>query len=143
MSTTPTRLESLKIKAKLLQKAKKKSGVEIALKEALDQIAKLSGFENWRDLKENFEENNHFEISMSPAHWHVWYAKYDEALKHLRESGGFLLPYQKHFFICNEDYIKELGLEINDADLLKVGQNWVEPKDLEAWARLKQKIKKR
>jgi hypothetical protein len=137
-----SRLESLKIKAKLLQKAKKKAGKEIALKDALQQIAQLSGFENWRDLKENFEENQVFEISMSSAHWHVWYASYNEALKHLHETGGFLLPYQKHFFICNEDYIKELGLAMSDNDLLRVGNNWAEPQDKEAWLRLKAKIKK-
>ena len=139
MSTLP-RIESLKIKAKLLQKAKKKSGQNITLKTALDKIAKLSGFSSWRDLNENLKDNP-FEHLMSSAHGHVWYSSYEKAKEHLEKNGGFLLSYQKQFFICNEDYIKDLGLTMDDPDLAQVGNNWVEPQDSKAWQNLRQKLK--
>jgi len=134
-----SRLDSLKIKAKLLQKAKKKAGQEITLKSALDKIAKLSGFLSWRDLNENLKENA-FAHLMSSAHWHTWYGSYEKAKVHLEKNGGYLLAYQKQFFICDEDYIKSLGLQPDDSDLLKVGNNWVEPKNAKAWQSLRQKL---
>jgi hypothetical protein len=34
--------------------------------------------------------------------FHRWYADYEEA-RVIDRHGGFLLPYQKHFFICQPD----------------------------------------
>lgn len=134
-------LESLKIKAKLLQKAKKKVGVSLQLKDALDQIARLSGFPNWRELKTVTEETEIFCPQPSSAHWKTWYASYEEALSHLEEGEGFLLPYRKQFFICDIHWIERLGLRAEDPDLDRVGRNFVEPKDREAWQRVVKKIK--
>lgn len=133
-------LESLKIKAKLLQKAKKKAGKPILLKEALEKIATQSGYKSWRELKSNFEMTTHFMIPGASAYWKTWYADYDQAKKHLKESKGYLLPYRKQFFICDVHYIEALGIDSESPLLKAVGRNWVEPKDLKAWSRLIQKI---
>lgn len=136
-------LESLKIKAKLLQKAKKKAGRPILLKEALASVAKAAGFASWRELKEVYEATEHFSPRNWSAHWKIWYASYEDALRHLEGAGGYLLPYQKQFFICDIHYIERLGIAADSPDLEKIGPNWVEPRDLEAWARVLKKIKSR
>ncbi len=138
--STPA-IESLKIKAKLLQKMKKSAGKPIQLKEAFDILAKASGFKSWRELKELFEATEHYCPKGSTARWKVWYKNYDEAETQLNASGGFLLPYRDHFFICDQDYVQFLGVPMADSDLKKVGCNWVEPNDAEAFFRLTQKIR--
>jgi hypothetical protein len=65
-----------------------------------------------------------------------WYANYDDARKALENHGGFLLPYQSHFFVCQQDVISALGLDPNDPDWEKIGHDCAQPKDLEAFARL-------
>lgn len=134
-------INSLKIKAKLLQKSKKKSGKEIQLKDAFHIIAKSQGFGSWRELKEVFEATEHFCPAGSSAHWKVWYANYHEACSHLERSGGFLLPYGKQFFICESEYLEFLGIPLDDADLKLIGPNWVEPRHAEAYGRLIKKLK--
>lgn len=138
-----SRLESLKIKAKLLQKAKRKSGQEIPLKQAFEIIARSAGFGSWREMKEILEETEHFNPAHWSAQWKLWFASYEEALRELdKQPGTYLLPYQKHFFLCDENYLSSFGLKPDHADLMKVGRNWVEPKDPEAWQRLLKIIKK-
>lgn len=134
-------LESLKIRAKLLQKAKVKAGLPFALKDALDIVAKGAGFANWRELKQSFDATELFCPVGTSAHWKTWYTSYDDARKHLSERGGFLIPYRKHFFVCETHYLEMLGLTKDDVDLKLVGENWVEPRDSKAWDRLIGKIK--
>ena len=136
-----SRIESLKNKAKLLQKAKKKAGKPIQLKTALALIAKTSGYSSWRDLKQTLETNEQFCFPQGSAFWNTWYASYADARKHLESHGGFLLPYQKQFFICDIHYIENLGIRRTDPDLERVGTDWVKPLDAEAWKRLLKKIK--
>ena len=136
---TASRIQSLKNKAKLLQKAKKKAGKPIRLKTSLAIIAKASGFDSWRDLKAKLGETELFS-PRSSAIWNTWYASYEEARKHLASHGGFLLPYEKQFFICDIHYIERLGIERDDADLAKVGADWTKPQDNSAWRHLLKKI---
>ena len=136
-----SRIEFLKNKAKLLQKAKKKAGKPIQLKTALALIAKTSGYRSWRDLKQTLETNEQFCSPHGSAFWNTWYASYAEARKHLESQGGYLLPYQKQFFICDIHYIENLGIKRTDPDLEKVGTDWVKPLDANAWGRLLKKIR--
>ncbi len=135
-----TRIESLKTKAKLLQKAKSKAGKPTRLKDAFELIAKTAGFASWRDLKAVLDANESFCPPGHSALWKVWYASYAEALEHIETSGGYLLPYQKEFFVCDADYIRFLGVTPDDEDLKKVGSNWAEPCDAKAFERLMKKI---
>ncbi len=135
-----SRIEFLKNKAKLLQKAKKVSGKAIQLKTALEIIAKTSGFDSWRALKNKLESSDLFMSPRSSAFWHTWSASYSEARKHLENHGGFLLPHEKHFFICDIHYIENLGIKHNDPDLEKVGPDWTNPLDPAAWERILRKI---
>lgn len=139
---TKSRLESLRIKAKLLQKAKKSAGKPIQLKAAFEMIAKAAGFDGWRELKASVATDELLTFNGGGAYWNTWYSSYDEAKKHLSTVEGYLLPFQKQFFVCDEHYIAHLGIQKDDPDLLLVGNNWVEPRDPKAWERLLEKIKK-
>lgn len=137
-----SQIQHLKNKAKLLQKAKARAGKPILLKDALEIIAKHANFASWRELKENLDENAILVRHLGPSVWNVWYASYEEALRDLNQiPGRFLLPYRKQFFICDIHYINRLNIDVGDADLKLVGNNWVEPKDSAAWDRLLKKMK--
>jgi hypothetical protein len=71
-----------------------------------------------------------------------WYANYEEARQSLGRHGGFLLPYQKHFFICQPDVIAALGLDPNDPDWDKIGHDCAHPLDAAAFERLREKREK-
>jgi len=138
-----SRIQSLRIKAKLLQKSKRRAGTMFRLKDAFSMIARASGFSSWQDMKLTLDANEVLCPAGSSAHWKVWYANYDEAVAHLGLNGGFLLPYQKDFFVCDADYIRFLGIESEDPDLVAVGPNWAEPKDPRAFDRLLKRINRR
>jgi len=135
-------LESLKIKAKLLQKSKARLGRDIPLKDALALIAQSAGYASWRELKSVYEATELYSPQGS-AYWHTWYASYSEARKHLEETpNNYLLPFQKQFFICDANYIASLGISTQDADLQNVGPNWVEPRNMAAMKRLEARIRR-
>jgi hypothetical protein len=68
-----------------------------------------------------------------------WYSNYEEAQRSLDRHSGYLLPYQKHFFICQPDVISALGLDPNDPDWEKIGYDCAHPRDSAAFERLRQK----
>jgi len=68
-----------------------------------------------------------------------WYADYEEARGSLDRHGGYLLPYQNHFFICQPDVISALGLDPDDPDWEKIGNDCAHPRDAAAFERLRQK----
>jgi len=55
----------------------------------------------------------------------------------LDERGGFLFPYRRQYFICESEGIRALGLDPEDPDWERIGRDWVQPGDREAWARLR------
>ena len=134
-------LDHLKVKAKLLQKAKQKNGQSFALKDAFNILARHQGFASWRDYKKTLLNNPDFSPPGMSAFWKIWYASYAEAAEHQQGTDYFLLPYQKQFFLCDVHYIAALGVAADDPDLVKVGMDWTRPRDAEAWKRLLQKIK--
>ena len=68
-----------------------------------------------------------------------WFTIYEEARASLDAEGGYLLPYKNQFFITSSDGIRDLGLDADDRDWARLGWDWVQPKDSEAWQRLKEK----
>lgn len=132
-------IESLKIRAKLLQKSKKKLGKEIALKDAFTIIAKASGYSTWKELKDSYELADKLNPPHWSAQWKIWFSTKEEALEHLRDE-QYLLPYRTQYFICDTNYLNALGLEADNKDLLKVGRDFSVPKDQAAWKRLLKSI---
>lgn len=138
-----SRIESLRIKAKLLQKAKNKSGKPAKLKDTMNLIAKVSGYSSWRELKENTDKSSLFMPPYSGAYWKIWYSSYEDAKQHLENHSGYLIPYEKDFFICDEDFIRHLGLSPHDNDVIKTGNDWVMPKDAGAFSNIVKKLSER
>lgn len=136
-----SRIESLKVKAKLLVKAKKKAGQPIPLKEALDKVAKLSGYPSWRELRRSSPENDFYWKGSGSVPNH-WCKSHGEAQRVLEQNGGFLIPYLKQFFVCQGDFVEGLGISLKDPDLSAVGPDWASPRDKQALDRLNAKIKK-
>jgi len=95
---------------------------KIKHKHALTVIAIENGFQSWIDLK--------IQINfIAGGYLNLWFANYIEAKSTLKEKGGFLLPYKKQFFICNANYMKQIGFEPDDPDWDKIGFDWAEPAD--------------
>lgn len=105
---------------------------EIQRKHALNLIAIENGFSSWLDLKIQIN----FIVG---GYLNLWFANYPEAKSHLLSTGGFLLPYKNQFFICNANYIKQIGFDPDDSDWKLIGYDWVAPKDKNAWQRLYKK----
>ncbi|EQC44553.1 hypothetical protein M899_2453 [Bacteriovorax sp. BSW11_IV] len=133
-------LASIKIKAKLLQK--KKNSPNYALKDAYASIAKAAGYSNWKEMKDMIVISDLLNPPRWSAIWKAWFSSKTDAIKHLKED-HFLLPYRKHFFICTTDYINALGINSNDPDLIKIGNDWTSPKDQEAFERILKRIENR
>jgi|SRR3989304_4958458 len=106
--------------------------VEIKRKTALAVIAVENGFQSWAKLKCQ-------QPFIRGGFLNNWFAKYIEAKSYLKLNGGFLFPYKKQFFICDADYIKNLGFIPNDHDWKLIGYNWSNPDNKEAWKRLYKK----
>jgi hypothetical protein len=68
-----------------------------------------------------------------------WFADYDTARAALDSAGGFLLPYQNHYFVCKPEVVAALGMDPDDADWEKVGYDCARPGDTEAFQRLREK----
>ena len=68
-----------------------------------------------------------------------WFVDYDEAKDWLENEGGFLLPYQHQFFICEAEAIRELGLMPDDPDWERISRDCARPADVQAFVRLRQK----
>jgi hypothetical protein len=133
-------IDSLKIKAKLLQKAKKKAGIEFPLKDAYGVLAKTAGYSSWKEMKDTYELADVLNPPKWSALWKIWFGSKEEALLHFNDPGQFLIPYQKQFFICDVNYIRALGIADDDVDLKLVGTDWSAPKDKKAWERLLKKL---
>jgi hypothetical protein len=68
-----------------------------------------------------------------------WFSTYDDARRSLDGDGGFLLPYKKHFFVCEADVIQAMGLEPDDPDWERIGRDGAQPNDQAAYQRLCEK----
>jgi hypothetical protein len=68
-----------------------------------------------------------------------WYSTYQEAWEARELEGGYLFPYRHHFFVTEAEAVRELGLDPDDPDWEQIGWDWVQPRDAEAWERLRDK----
>lgn len=106
--------------------------IEIKRKHALAVIAFEKGFPSWADLKCQLP-------FIKGGFLNFWFANYAEAKAKQQADGGYLLPYQKQFFVCDEAYIANLGFDAADPDWKKIGFDWARPASQEAWKRLYRK----
>jgi len=71
-----------------------------------------------------------------------WYSTYEDARQARDSHGGFLLPYQNHFFVCQADVIQALGLDPEDPDWEKINWDAARPAESEALNRLRERREK-
>ncbi len=124
----------------------------IRRKHALAVIAQENGYASWGELKHQVSRQekrmqfraNWDETLFYPEHCigfiNEWYVSYEEARESLEKSGGYLLPYQNHFFLCQREYISVLGLDPDDPDWVLINFDWVRPVDQAARGRLEQAL---
>jgi len=105
---------------------------DIKRKHALAVIALEKGFTSWVDLKCQLP-------FIRGGFLNHWFASYEEAHSYQGVNGGFLLPFKNQFFICETDYINNLGFNANDPDWTLIGYDWAKPRNKEAWERLYKK----
>ncbi len=148
-----TIIEELKTKASLLLKASRSKDSAIAaqaakrlethsefpqetwkLKDALRVIANEYGCESWQELK-NFAESP-FKNHMSAGQLNHWFGDYEEAKEFLELNGGYLLPYQKDYFICSRYFIEGVGINPDDPNWKEIGFDWVVPQNSRALFKL-------
>jgi hypothetical protein len=106
---------------------------EIKRKSALAVIATEKGFISWTELKCQLP-------FVRGGFLNHWFSSYKQAKIHHKLNGGFLLPYKKQFFICDADYIKNLGFNPDDPDWKLIGFDCAKPDNNEAWKRLYKKM---
>ena len=105
---------------------------DIKRKHALAVIAIEKGFTSWADLKCQVP-------FIRGGFLNQWFATYAEAKSYQQLNGGFLLPFKNQFFICDADYIVNLGFDPEDAGWKLIGYDWAHPDNKEAWQRLYKK----
>jgi len=124
----------------------------VKLKHALSVIAHEHDFDSWADFKHHLERkeklaerySTYFTLHYQPqctGFFLEWHADYELASSELGRTGGYLFPYKNQYFICQAEYIEALGLDPDDADWERIGYNWVQPADKEAWQRLDSKLR--
>lgn len=105
----------------------------VRLKHALEVIALEHGVSDWSRFKRKITEEDCLYPQTWSAHFNTWYANYDEAKDHLNKVGGYLLRYRQHYFICENGYIRALGLGEFQAEWERIGYDWVKPADVLSW----------
>jgi len=105
---------------------------DIKRKTALAIVAIEKGFNSWAELKCQLP-------FVHGGFLNHWFADYQQAKAHLKSCGGFLLPYKKQFFVCEAEYINNLGFSLDDPDWQLIGYDWVNPDNQAAWIRLYRK----
>ena len=68
-----------------------------------------------------------------------WFSTYNEARSSLANDGGYLLPFKRHYFLCEADVIRAMGLNPDDPDWEKIGWDGAQPTDVAAYERLRGK----
>jgi hypothetical protein len=94
-----SRLESIRIKAKLLQKAKKKLGKEIKLKDAYNILAKTAGYESWAEYKDSIESSSETLSFYKGSTLNLWFRSMEEAKEYQAANGGEIIAVEKDFII--------------------------------------------
>lgn len=110
-------------------------------KHALNIIAIEQGYASWVELKKELEPpiGETFVESYKGGFLNKWFVSYESAKIEQHASDGFLLPYKKQFFVCEESYIKVLGMDPSDPDWHAIDRDWVKPASQKAFHRLNKK----
>ena len=120
----------------------------VQLKHALTVIALEGGYSSWRTLKATLQAPSET-IPRDPGRemyepalgvfLNRWFARYEDARESREQLGGYLLPFDRQYFVCEEEGIRVLGLDPHDPCWERIGWDWVKPADPEAMSQLRAK----
>jgi hypothetical protein len=94
---------------------------EIKLKHAYSVLAFEHGFSGWDEMKNRIVAED---CLLSPQLINsgiIWFSDYRKALIYFRKNGGYLLQYRDEFFVANRQYIEKLHLHPEDPDWTRIG----------------------
>lgn len=66
-----------------------------------------------------------------------WFPGYEEARAFLLSEGGFLLPFERQYFVASAEAVRYLGLDPANPDWALIGFDWVQPANRDASERLR------
>lgn len=114
------------------------------LKHALHAVAIRAGLPSFDELKWACERSLGAEwegfYRRPSGGLNHWCRSYDEAREIHHRTGGFLLPYRHHYFVCLDSHLEAIGLDPNDPDWKRIGFDWIMPLDKQAHQRLRQRL---
>lgn len=142
----PAALVRLRALPKLREADDAALAATVKRRHCLAVLARELGFDGWPHAVAVLggESVENFGKLLYPAHFssrlNIWCATYDEAREIRADNDGYLLAYQRHWFVAESGFIEALGLDPQDADWERIGRDWARPKDLAARTRLYGKL---
>jgi hypothetical protein len=118
-------------------------------KHCLAVVAREAGFSSWNHARRAIDGDPReadfgtllYSGDGTRGFLHPWFAAYGEAAAFVdqalsRGKRAYLLPFRRHFFAAEGDFVRALGLDADDADWVAIGWDWARPKDPTARRRL-------
>ncbi len=122
------------------------TSTDVQHKHCLATVAREFGFRTWQHAVRVIrgEPVDDYGTLLVPPRCggflNAWFASYEQAKQAQRETGGYLLAYQRHFVVVSEAFISALGLDPKDPDWHRIGRDWPVPGDIRARERLYGKL---
>jgi hypothetical protein len=123
-------------------------GADIRRKHALSAIAIELGFGSWDELKavcqreepRPFDIGSLFDRPSTAVFLNHWCRTYEEAAAIHADAGGFLFPYRSQFVVAPAGVLEAHGIDARDPDWERIGRDWVRPRDMRAYERLRARV---
>lgn len=106
---------------------------KVQRKHCLSVVSRSLGFPSWTSLVHFLKGVQHQQFGTAlyprgtPAFANIWAASYAEARGIHVEAGGYLLGYREQFFVVQEGFIANLGLDPQAQEWRGIGFDWAMP----------------
>lgn len=140
-------LTELKTRARLRLNAARRNDPanELRLRDCLNLASCEAGFAHWEHARKVLGGEAGQGEDMG-TFWHapgtgillnLWFARYEEARVALQaDAQAFLLPYRRQFFLVQDHFVRELGVDPTDAAWAAIGHDLVRGYGRAAWESL-------
>jgi len=140
-------LTELKTRARLRLNGARREGSagELRLRDCLNLAACEVGFVHWEHARQVLGAEAGPGEDMG-TFWHaprtgillnLWFARYEEAQAALQaDTGAFLLPYRRQFFLVQDHFVRELGVDPGAAVWDVIGRDLARGYGSAAWETL-------
>lgn len=140
-------LTELKTRARLRLNAARRGGEagELRLRDCMNLASREVGYAHWEHARQVLGGQAEPGEDMG-TFWHapgtgillnLWFARYEEARVALQaDAQAFLLPYRRQFFLVQDHFVRELGVDPGDAAWDAMGHDLVRGYGSAAWGTL-------